>query len=359
MILITVLLFSGCGTTTQNTDGNTEETFVSSVNEATTTRTFTDSVGREVEIPEAITKIAPSGPLAQLVLYTAAPDSLIGLSAEFSGSAKELIPEKYQELPIFGQFYGKNANLNLEALSAAQPDVVIDIGEAKKTVVEDMDALQKQINIPTIFIEAKLENMEETYKMLGELLGNTDRTKELSSYCQKVINQANKINKDLTDKEKASIYYASGDAGLDTNAKGSIHAEIFEVVGAENVVAGVEAASKGGGTTISMEQLIQWQPEYILAETESVYHQILAEETWKELTAVKEKNVYLIPSAPYNFIGAPPSVNRILGIQWLGNLLYPESYQLDIEATVKEFYSLFYSIDLTKPQLESVLKNSQ
>jgi len=35
---------------------------------------FTDSTGRQVEVPSEITKIAVSGPLAQIVLFSLAPD---------------------------------------------------------------------------------------------------------------------------------------------------------------------------------------------------------------------------------------------------------------------------------------------
>ena len=84
--------------------------------EAEKTRTFTDSAGRTVTIPKKLKKIAPSGPVAQLVLYTAAPDLLCGLAREFPKTAEGYIDSSYYSLPVFGQFYGKNANLNMEAL---------------------------------------------------------------------------------------------------------------------------------------------------------------------------------------------------------------------------------------------------
>ena len=55
------------------------------------TRTFTDSVGRTVTIPKELKKIAPSGPVAQLVLYTAAPDLLCGLARDFPKQQKDIL----------------------------------------------------------------------------------------------------------------------------------------------------------------------------------------------------------------------------------------------------------------------------
>lgn len=109
------------------------------------TRTFTDSVGRTVTIPKELKKIAPSGPVAQLVLYTAAPDLLCGLAREFPETAKGYIDDSYYSLPVFGQFYGKNANLNMEALLAASPELVIDIGEPKENIGEELDSLSEQL----------------------------------------------------------------------------------------------------------------------------------------------------------------------------------------------------------------------
>ena len=63
--------------------------------ENTETRTFTDSVGRTVTIPKELKKIAPSGPVAQLVLYTAAPDLLCGLAREFPKTAEGYFDDNY------------------------------------------------------------------------------------------------------------------------------------------------------------------------------------------------------------------------------------------------------------------------
>jgi iron complex transport system substrate-binding protein len=359
---ILLLATAGCSATNKNTANHStsrSEVQQSTEKGQTATRTFVDSAGRKVKVPKTITKIAPSGSLAQMVLYTSSPDQLVGLAGPFSESAKEYIPEKYQKLPEFGQFYGKNASLNMEALSAAQPDVIIDIGEAKKTVKEDMDKLQEQMEIPTVFIEANLENMSEAYTMLGDLLGNKTETEQLAEYCQKVIDQAQKARSTIKEADQKSVYYASGKAGLNTNSEGSFHAQVIDEVGAKNAVTGMEAASQGGGTVVSLEQLIQWQPDYILADSADVYQLITTDSSWQELTAVKKGHVYQVPTEPYNFMGFPPSVNRFIGIQWLGELLYPEQYKLKIADEIKEFYQLFYHSSVTDEQINQILQNAE
>ena len=109
-----------------------------------TTRVFTDSCGREVTVPADIRRIAVSGPLAQMVVFAIAPDRMVGVANAWDESAKTYFDAKYLELPLLGQLYGGKGELNLETLLAAAPDVVIDVGEPKDSMAEDLDALQEQ-----------------------------------------------------------------------------------------------------------------------------------------------------------------------------------------------------------------------
>lgn len=355
---------NGCAKGTGNA-GETQQTTVveTTVAETTTadstakTRIITDSAGREVEIPLEITKIAPSGPLAQIVLYTVSPDKLAGRAADFSDEAKQYIDEKYWGLPKFGQFYGKNASLNMEALIAEAPDVIIDIGEAKKTVKEDMDALQEQLNIPVIFVEATLPTMADAYEMLGDITGEKEQAGKLADYCRAEIGKADKNAASVNDSDKKSVYFGLGDDGLHTNAKGSIHADVIERIGAVNA-ADVEAVSSGGGSEVSFEQVLLWNPDLIIVDSQKLYDTLTSDPMWLELDAVKNGKIFKIPTAPYSFMSSPPSVNRIIGIDWLGNLVYPDLYTSDIREEVKNFYQLFYHIEVTDEQLDAILKDA-
>ena len=321
------------------------------------TRIITDSAGREVEIPSEITKIAPSGPLAQIVLYTVSPDKLAGLAADFSDEAKQYIDEKYWGLPKFGQFYGKNASLNMEALIAEAPDVIIDIGEAKKTVKEDMDALQEQLNIPVIFVEATLPTMADAYEMLGDITGEKAQAGKLADYCRAEIGKADQNAAAIADADRKSVYFGLGDDGLHTNAKGSIHADVIDRIGAVNA-ADVEAVSSGGGSEVSFEQVLLWNPDLIIVDSQKLYDTLTADPMWQELDAVKNGKIFKIPTAPYSYMSSPPSVNRMIGIEWLGNLVYPDLYSSNIREEVKNFYQLFYHIDVTDEQLDTILKDA-
>ena len=137
---------------------------------------------------------------------------------------------------------------------------------------------------------------------------------------------------------------------------GSIHSETIEFIGAENV-AKLDKASKSKAE-ISMEQLINWNPDVIITADKKAYELITTDKAWANLKAVKDKKVYQAPSLPYNWVGRPPSVNRILGMQWLGTLLFPEEFKYDMVKQAQEFYKLFYHYELSEEEAKEMLKNS-
>lgn len=197
--------------------------------DGTETVVFTDSAGREVEIPKHIERIAPSGSLAQIVLFSLAPDKLVGLSGKWSDEAGAYLADKYLQLPVFGQFYG-SGDLNMEALAAAKPQLIIDIGEKKDGIAEDLDALQEQLGIPVIFVEATLKTMAGSYNTLGEVLGMPDEAKVLADYCDEVYTNTVKTMEKIGD-HKVKVLYSLGDTGTNIISKGSFHAEILDLLG--------------------------------------------------------------------------------------------------------------------------------
>lgn len=320
------------------------------------TAVFTDSLGREVEIPAALTKVAPSGNLAQMILYSLAPDCLVGWSSDPGENMSAYFPDAYKELPVFGTFYGKKADLNKEALIAADPQAVIDMGEIKDDMAADLNSLQEQLGIPVIFIEAELENSGSAYRTLGELLGMEEEANALADYCDETIREAKEKAASIPEEERVTIYYGEDENGLSANPAGTSHTEVLELVGAVNV-AEIPNAGKGENQ-VSMEQMLLWDPDVLLFTPDGAYDLANQDAAWSDLSAVKNHRVYEIPSVPYNWIDRPPAVNRILGVKWLGNLLYPEVFDYDMTAEAQEFYRLFYRYELSEDGARELMSRS-
>ena len=318
------------------------------------TRVFTDSTGREVTVPTQIDKVAVSGPLAQIVLFALCPDKLVGVANAWDESAQQFLDEKYYNLPLLGQLYGGKGELNLETLLSSGAQVVIDVGEAKSTIVEDMNDLQEQTGIPFVHIDARLADMDETYTMLGDLLGMTDEAKTLSDYCRATYDKVSAIADGV---EKANLLYVTGDTGLNVIAQGSFHAEVIDML-SNNLAVVDEPSSKGSGNEVDMEQLLNWNPDVILFAPGSIYNTVAQDATWQNITAIKNGTYYEVPVGPYNWMGFPPGVQRLLGMLWMAKVLYPDAAEYDLYTEAANYFQLFYHCQLTREQYDALVANS-
>jgi len=321
------------------------------------TRVFTDSSGRKVEIPAEITRVAPSGATAQMVLMPIASDLLVGLSSSPSTAQRPYFPEDMWYLPTFGQFYGSKANLNMEALIAAQPQIIIDLGDAKDKIADDMNRIQRQTGIPTVFIEADLDDMAAAYRTLGDLLGRETEAEPLAAFIEDTVAMAQANAARIPEEQRLSVLYGTGSTGLACNAAGSSQADVIDLIGAVNAIIPEEVTNRGGGTTVSLEEVYVCDPDVILLTAGGPYDDVETNE-WSELSAVKNGTYYEIPNMPYNWMSAPPSVNRVLGVWWLGNLVYPELYDYDMIQVAQEFYRLFWHYDLSGEEAADMLSRS-
>lgn len=310
-------------------------------------REFTDSLGRTVLLPEKIEKLAMSGPMTQLYVFPLCPELLVGFSTAFSEDAEKYIPEEYLDLPELGQLYGGKGTMDPEALLAAAPDVVVDVGEAKDGMAEDLDKLTEQTGIPFVHIDATIASSPAAYRMLGELIGNSEKAEQLALWCEKTLSGVNAcMEKVDADGARKNVVYCLGPKGLNVLADGSFHAQIISLC-ADNAAVLESPVPHGDGNEIDLEQLILWDPDVILFQHNSVYDSVGDSGTWGELRAVKGGEYYEIPCGPYGWISSPPAVQCYLGMLWLTDTLYPGYVDFDLKAEVTEYYKLFYNYELS------------
>ena len=345
LALVMTLSLAACGAQSAPTEDE---------NTAPETRVFTDSVGREVTVPAQIDQVALSGPLAQIVLFALCPDKLVGIANAWDESAAQYLDTEYYNLPLLGQLYGGKGELNLETLLESGAQVVIDVGEAKGSIVEDLDALQEQTAIPFVHIDAALATMDETYTLLGDLLGMPDEAKALADYCRSTYDRALTIADSV---EKANLLYVTGDAGLNVIAQGAYHAEVIDLL-SNNLAVVDDPSSKGTGNEVDMEQILNWNPDVILFAPDSVYDTMAGDAAWQGVTAIQNGAYYEVPMGPYNWMGFPPSVQRLLGMLWMAKVLYPEAADYDLYTEAAQYFKLFYHCDLTREQYDALVANS-
>lgn len=317
------------------------------------TAVFVDSAGRTVEVPRQINKIAVSGPLAQIVVFALCPDKLVGIAAPWDQKAALYLSEKHYNLPLLGQVYG-GKNINLEALLQSGAQVVIDVGEPKKSIVEDLDALQEQTQIPFVHITATLSTMGDAYRLLGQLMDMPEEARALADYSETVYAQTYEMAGRL---QKTDVLYLTGEQGQHVIAKDSYHAQVIDLL-TNNLAVVADPSSRGSGNEVDMEQLLKWNPEVILFSPDSIYASVGEDPIWQQLDAIKDGRYYETPFGPYNWMGFPPSVQCCLGMMWLSKLLYPDDAQYDLYQETAAYFKLFYHSELTEEQYHALVANS-
>lgn len=318
-------------------------------------REITDMAGRVVVIPEEVKTGLGTGAIGTYMLYTMDPQTLVGVNYEFNDAEKAYILPEYHDLIGFGQ----GQQLNLEAVLGAAPDVLISYGTISDSTIADAEAIQSQTGIPCIMLDGYLATDAQSYRLLGEIFGQQRRCEKLAQYAEKVMAFAAAIN--IPAEDRVRVFYGNGIESLETAPQGSSHAELLDIVQAENVaVLSTEITTR---ISISPEQIIEWNPQVILLNGEPTENVSPAEAVtsfvndrrYQNVQAVKNAMVYPIPKYPYSWFDRPPGPNRLLGIYWLSEVLYPDQYDLDVKAEAKSFYQLFYHIELTDDQVQALI----
>ena len=344
LILVLILLLCGCA--------ETGPTGISK------TREFTDSTGRTLAVPETITKIAITGPLSQVYILPLAGDMLVGVSNAYAEDAAQYLPAYIFEKTEIGQLYGGKGEMDLEALLSAAPDVVIDIGEPKKTMADDLTALTEQTGIPFLHIDATVATAPEAYRTLGKLLGREEKAEELASWCENTYAMMETMMEQVdADGARRALLYCLGDKGVNVIAEGSFHAETVNMM-SRNLAVVEEVVSSGAGNEVDLEQILMWDPEVIIFAPDSCYDNIAGDAQWQTVSAIAADNYYETPYGPYGWLSSPPAVQRYLGMLWLGALLYPEYAEYDLQEEITEYYWLFYGCVLTDDMYQTLVANA-
>lgn len=314
---------------------------------------ITDMAGRNVTVPAEVNRVMSITFSTTLSIYMLAPDKLMGWNSNLTEAQKRYIPTKYHYLPVVG---GGKEDANYESFLVQDPDIVFT-GHA--LVDGSLDTIQQKFgNVPVVDVEGdnNITNITPSIKFLGNILGEQDQADELINFYNKVLNQVNSTVSQIPEGEKKRVYYARDPTGLQTNPSGSSHTQLIEMCGGVNVA---QVPLTKGSATVSMEQILQWNPDVIIVGNPQFYQKVFSDPLWQNVKAVKNKEVYLVPNYPFNWFESPPGVNSIIGIAWTAKVLYPDKFSnMDIKNLTKEFYSKFYHYNLSDEEASELLSSS-
>jgi iron complex transport system substrate-binding protein len=315
--------------------------------------TVTDSAGRSVPVPARVERVFPAGPPAAIMLYTLAPQLLLGWPRPNSAAEREFLLPDVGGRPEVGRITGRGNTANLEAVLNLKPDLVLDVGYVTDTYVSLANRVQEQTGISYALLDGSFGATAGAYRLLGDLIGRRDDAEVLARYAETTVASISGRIAAVPKDRRPRIYFARGPRGLETGLGGSITVETIEFL-AQNVA----GETRGGLGTVSIEQVLVWNPDIIVTIDRDFAAKAYDDPAWSTVAAVKARRVHLSPRLPFGWVDFPPSVNRLIGLWWLATILYPDLFPEDLRALTRDFYDKFYHVRVTDPQLDRVLAGS-
>ena len=211
-------------------------------------RTVTDSAGRQVAIPDTVTRVFAAGPPASTLLYVLAPQAMIGWVRAPREAEKPFLLPAVRDLPELGRLTGRGDTLNLERLIAAKPDLVIDFGSINDTYRSLADRVQAQTGIPYLLIDGRFENTPAALRLSRESSASRSAARRWRERRRRPSPTVDAVVASVPAAKRPRVYLARGPEGLETGTRGSINTEIIERAGGVNVA---RACAKRAGSSTS------------------------------------------------------------------------------------------------------------
>lgn len=318
-------------------------------------RELTDISGKRVTVPDRIRRAWATSPPATYMLYAMDPGVLAGLNTPVREWERRYFRKDIQQLPVLGGWYGQGNVPNIEMVLKVNPEIIIATSLSASIEERTVQTL-RDVPIPAVSVTMeKLSDYPDAFTFLGEALGRRERAKKLSDYARKTIAKMSAIVEARPPRQRVSVYYAEAEDGLSTECHGSMHVELIALAGGRNVHR-CPAKDVYGMEKVSMEQVLLYDPQVILVFEPLFFKGVFSDPRWRQIRAVKERKVYLIPRQPFNWFDRPPSFMRLLGLKWLTNLLHPDLYSVDIVKETQAFFRLFLGIDLTGREALEIIR---
>jgi len=323
-------------------------------------RILIDGAGREVTIP--------SEPDSFISLYPGTTRLLVAFNKEDAISGLDsyskrcpimsVVAPSLQDTVDVGNPY--SGTLSLESIAFAKPDVIVMSASLKDMA----DSIQTDLNIPVVCFKQEFgdySDLLESITLAGDVVGDDERAKELNEFISSQYDPLTSL-RDLPEEEKPFVLVINqphGDNPLTvwaTNPSGSSNLKTaLDYSGAINAASDLEY--KPGGSpwrSVSLEQIMNWNPDYLFIHPMGnlTPRDILELPDWKDLQAVKNKNVYKVC---IEYVGYDPAQMAVQSMH-MGHIIHPEKFTgSSFNDKANEVFAFVYNTSSVYNSLESKL----
>lgn len=313
------------------------------------TKVIKDVDGQEVTVPVTPERVANLWHANNQVILT------LGGAPKLSATTHYVTT-----IPWFRQVYpditkvpapiAANNDLNMEALLATKPDVVLVSSEKQAEAVRQAGLTAVRVGF------SDMNGLMQTVNLTAEVLGTQgayERAQKYNAYMQKNLKLIEERLKDLPDSERPKVMHiGSGTKVQNVSGSGIVIDEWIKTAGGQNV-----AADQKGMKDVSMEQITAYAPEVIIiggdASAKGV-QTIQSDAAWKDVPAVKNNKVIRNPYGTFNWDRY--STEEALQVLWAAKTLHPQKFtDIDMVKETQEFYSTFFGYSLSADDAQRIL----
>ena len=203
----------------------------------------------------------------ELLFALGAADRLVGRSRW------DVFPPDARRIPDVGDALRPN----IERVLSAQPDLVV-MYESPENVAAVERLRSAGINVLVLRIDL-LSHLRTAIDTLGVLLGDTAHARQVRDT---VFASLERVRAATAGLERPTVFWHVWDSPIITIGAGSFLTELVDIAGGRNVYADIGAPS----ATVSMEDIVRRNPDYVLAGPVTAAH-IAAAPQWRALPAVR------------------------------------------------------------------------
>jgi iron complex transport system substrate-binding protein len=313
--------------------------------------TVIDSLGRTVTLPAECKRIACLYAFSgHVVAMLGRADAIVAVS---NGLKRDvLLTDMYPAIrrAVVPKYQGA---INIEELVTVSPDIVFVTAETGRNAAEasKLDAF----GIAWIVVDFhSMREQQRVIRMIGQAIGSEEKAVAYNTYYRGCIDRVQAALAGSATDERVTVYHATVEATR-TSVRNSLSTDWVHTLGVENVVERDSGWLLDGGHHVSIEQILLWNPDVILANEPGVTAQIRTEPRWSAMRAVQTGRVYQLPIGISRW-GHPGSLETPLAILWTAKTIFPQRFpSLDIEEETRGFYENFFGYDVSDKKIQEIL----
>jgi len=316
-------------------------------------QTWTDAANNSVSFPHSIERIADAWPAHNaIVTMLGSGDKIVAtiVTPQMCPWLYKINPHMQKATVAFSTDSG--AMGSMEELLKAKPDVVfVSSGNRNRELFKNLGLNVFELSL------IDFSSLKETVLLTGKVLGQKAlmKAEAYATYLEEVTHSIETKLKPIPQNQKPKVLHLSGiGASYVADGSDSMMDAWIRLAGGINVASEL----KGSNKTVSIEQIVAWNPDIVIigASSRSVQaSDFLENPVFKTIAAVQTKKVYINPKGM--FFWDRYSAEAILQVQWAAQIFYPEIFKtFDIEQETISFYTRFFDYPLSKEETRMIIQ---